>query len=263
MYIDIDTEISRYAPCNALKPHQVKEPLQLHEIPDIPWSFMAADLFDWHGKTHLVLVNSFSGWFELDYLSDMRSNTVIAKLKINVSVHGIPHTLMTDNATQLILQIMHTHGTLSMFTAALTIANPMGLQSVQSDLPSIFWKSATVNILTSALLFSTSAIFPGMVYRPLHNAFFSRKTRTFLPVTKPLLQPVIHTDVKETITKQRLRGKEYYDRNAHQLLALKPRQTVRMQTARGFDRLATVNSPAEQPNSYVVTSQGTKYIRNR
>ncbi len=102
MYIDIDTEISRYAPCNALKPHQVKEPLQLHEIPDIPWSFMAADLFDWHGKTHLVLVNSFSGWFELDYLSDMRSNTVIAKLKINFSVHGIPHTLMTDNATQFV-----------------------------------------------------------------------------------------------------------------------------------------------------------------
>ncbi len=157
----------------------------------------------------------------------------------------------------------NTHGTLSMFTAALTVANPMGLQSVQSDLPSIFWKSATVNILTSALLFYTSTIFHGMVYRPLHNAFFSRKTRTFLPVTKPLLQPVIYTDVKETITKQRLRGKEYYDRNAHQLLALKPRQTVRMQTARGFDRLAIVNSPAEQPNSYVVTSQGTKYIRNR
>ncbi len=57
-----------------------------------------------------------------------------------------------------------------------------------------------------------------------------------------------------------MRGKDCYDRNAHQLLALKPGQTVRMQTARGFDRLTIVNSPAEQPNSYVVTSQGTKYI---
>ncbi len=27
---------------------------------------------------------------------------------------------------------------------------------------------------------------------------FSRQTRTFLSVTKPMLQPVIHTDVKET-----------------------------------------------------------------
>ncbi len=50
MYTDIDTEISCCAPCNALKPHQAKEPLQLHEIPDIPWSFTAADLFDLHGK---------------------------------------------------------------------------------------------------------------------------------------------------------------------------------------------------------------------
>ncbi len=50
MYTDIDTEISCCAPCNALKPHQAKEPLQLHEIPDIPWSFTSADLFDLHGK---------------------------------------------------------------------------------------------------------------------------------------------------------------------------------------------------------------------
>lgn len=36
-----------------------------------------------------------------------------------------------------------------------------------------------------------------------------------------------------------------------------------MQTEHGFDRPATVNSPAQQPSSYAVTSQGTKYIRNR
>lgn len=78
-----------------------------------------------------------------------------------------------------------------------------------------------------------------------------------------MLQPVVHTNVKDIITKQRLRGKDYYDRNAHHLPALKPGQTVRMQTAHGFDRLAVVNSPAQQPNSYVVTSQGVKYIRNR
>ncbi len=109
MYTDIDTEISCCAPCNALKPHHAKEPLQLHDIPDLPWSFTAADLFDWHGKIHLVLVDSFSEWFELDYLSDMRSNTVIAKLKINVSVHGIPHTPMTDKRYSICVQGFCTH----------------------------------------------------------------------------------------------------------------------------------------------------------
>lgn len=51
-------------------------------------------------KTHLVHVDSLSGWFELDYLPGMKSITVIAKLKRHFAVHGIPYTLMTDNATQ-------------------------------------------------------------------------------------------------------------------------------------------------------------------
>lgn len=33
---DVEREVSSCAPCNALKPHQPKEPLQLHDIPDLP-----------------------------------------------------------------------------------------------------------------------------------------------------------------------------------------------------------------------------------
>lgn len=64
--------------------------------------FTAADIFEWHGKMHLVLVESFSGWFELDHLPDMRSVTVIAKLKRHFAVHGVPQTLMTDNSRQFV-----------------------------------------------------------------------------------------------------------------------------------------------------------------
>ncbi|KAL1261247.1 hypothetical protein QQF64_006512 [Cirrhinus molitorella] len=78
-----------------------------------------------------------------------------------------------------------------------------------------------------------------------------------------MLQPVVHTDVQEAITKHRMMGKDFYDTNAHYLPAIKPGETITMQTACAFDRLAIVNSPAEQPNSYVITSQGAKYIRNR
>lgn len=61
MYSDIEREVSRCAPCNALKQHQMKEPLQRHQIPDSPWSITAADIFEWSGKHYLVLVDSYSG----------------------------------------------------------------------------------------------------------------------------------------------------------------------------------------------------------
>lgn len=70
-----------------------KEPLKLHPFPDLPWSTVATDIFDWNGQHYLVLVNSYSGWFEIDQLRDMASTTVIRKLKRHFSVHGSPYLL--------------------------------------------------------------------------------------------------------------------------------------------------------------------------
>lgn len=47
MYSDIEREVSRCAACNALIAHHAKEPMQLHNIPELPWSFTAADIFEW------------------------------------------------------------------------------------------------------------------------------------------------------------------------------------------------------------------------
>ncbi len=66
MYANIERALSHCAPCNALKSHQSREPMHPHNVPDLPWMFTAADIFEWHGKMHLVLVDAFSGWFELE-----------------------------------------------------------------------------------------------------------------------------------------------------------------------------------------------------
>ncbi|KAL2096306.1 hypothetical protein ACEWY4_008454 [Coilia grayii] len=62
IYQDIENEVAKCAPCNALQPHQTKEPLRLHDIPDLPWAFTAADVFEWGGKEHLVLVLAGTKW---------------------------------------------------------------------------------------------------------------------------------------------------------------------------------------------------------
>ena len=42
----------------------------------------------------MVTADYHSGFFELDYLPDTTSETVVGKLKNNFSRHGIPHTLV-------------------------------------------------------------------------------------------------------------------------------------------------------------------------
>ena len=65
---DIEDRVKKCAVCNSTKAHQQKEPLPLYPVPDTPWSLVAAaDLMTWDSKQYLVLVDSYSGWWEVNY----------------------------------------------------------------------------------------------------------------------------------------------------------------------------------------------------
>ena len=48
------------------------------------------------------MVDSYSGWFEMDLLPESSSRTVISKMKRLFSTHGIPEKLLTDNGRQFV-----------------------------------------------------------------------------------------------------------------------------------------------------------------
>ncbi|ROK31190.1 hypothetical protein DPX16_4141 [Anabarilius grahami] len=91
----------------------------------------------------------------------------------------------------------------------------------------------------------------------------SRRTRSLIPMVPSQLTPRVETDVQTALFTLRQKGKISHDKSARRLSPLEPGQTVRMETTRGFDRLATVSGKALQPNSYVVQSHGKTYVRNR
>lgn len=104
---DIQAVIMACSVCKGLRPHQQKEPLKLHTVPDLPWLLVATDIFERKNHYYLVVVDSYSGWFEIDRLSNQSSLTVINKLMRHFSVHGIPQKLCSDNGTQYTSQAFH------------------------------------------------------------------------------------------------------------------------------------------------------------
>ncbi len=266
MYADIERALSRCAPCNALKSHQSREPMHSHNVPDLPWMFTAADVFEWHGKMHLVLVDLFSGWFELDHLPDMRSVSVIAKLKRHFAVHGTPQTLLTDNARQFVCSDFSDFARAWDFEHIRSSphypqSNGLAERAEQSDkhlLEKCYREHSDIQAALLHLRNLSHADLPSPA-----QLLFSRRTRTFLPELKDRLKPSVCRDVKAVLTRRRQDSKAYYDRKVHTLPPLQQGQTVWMQTARGFDKLAVVQGLASQPNSYVVASQGRQYTRNR
>ena len=65
---DIESAISQCSACNSCKAHLQKQPLINHPVPDLPWATVGADIFDWNNHQYMVMVDSYSGWFEMDLL---------------------------------------------------------------------------------------------------------------------------------------------------------------------------------------------------
>ena len=86
--------------CNSCKPHQQREPLKMHDIPERPWSLVATDLFHWNGEEYVIVTDSFCGWIETIKLSNTSSRTIIDKLKEVFARFGIPDILYSDNGPQ-------------------------------------------------------------------------------------------------------------------------------------------------------------------
>ena len=54
MYAPLEEAVKKCAPCNALKPHQQKKTLLMHDVPTLLWTPVSSDIFEWHNKHYIV-----------------------------------------------------------------------------------------------------------------------------------------------------------------------------------------------------------------
>ncbi|KAA0722308.1 Retrovirus-related Pol polyprotein from transposon opus [Triplophysa tibetana] len=269
MTADITAEILSCPVCNSTKPHQQKEPLKLYPVPDFPWSTVAMDMFEWQGKQYQVLVDSYSGWYEIALFHDATTCTVIKKLKKHFSVHGTPHTLISDNARQytsqrfkdFVKQWDFTHVTSSPEYAQ---SNGLAERAVRSA-KELMEKSHRDGTDVYLNLMNLRNIPRDPTLGSPAERLMSRQTRTTIPIHSKLLEPTPkHTQqITARILNKRNIQKRYYDASSHPLQALKMGQVVRMQTPKGYDRLGVVKEVNREPRSYTVQCKGRTYRRNR
>lgn len=78
---DIKDFISQCETCRSMEVANAKMPLVPHDIPDRPWSKVGVDLFTLNNINYLIIVDYFSGYFEVDDLRDTLAITVVRKMK--------------------------------------------------------------------------------------------------------------------------------------------------------------------------------------
>jgi hypothetical protein len=268
---NMDEELNDYvlkcSTCNSLKHHQQKEPMKVQEVPVLPWQIAAVDLFDWNRFNYMVVVDSYSGWFDIHELDDIRSSSVISKLKLTFSTHGSPQKLMSDNARQF------TSTEFAQFAREWDIkhvtsspqypqSNGLAERAVQSakDLLEKA-KRDKMDVYMALLLNRNTPRSDGLGSQTQRS--MSRFTRCFPMITNEHLKPKIVENVSDKLFKIRNAKKRYYDKTAKTLPEIVSNNIVRMQTSRGYDKKAVVVGNANRPNSYIVESDGKRYERNR
>lgn len=266
---DIENKVLSCSICNSLKSHQQKEPLHLHHIPDLPWSTVATDIFEWNGQHYLVLVDSYSGWFEIDLLRDLSSSTVITKLKRHFSVHGSPHKVLSDNGTQFTSQRFQEFAAAWDFTHITSSpeypqANGLAERAVRNA-KQLMEKSKRDGSDVFQNLLNIRNIPRDQTLGSPAERLMSRQTRTTLPISKSVLVPASknNTTVKDQLSKKRQCQKTYYDKSSKALRPLLQGEVVRLATSKGHDRIGLVKQLCDEPRSYLVQSEGKEYRRNR
>lgn len=263
---DIDNMTRSCSPCNMFHTKQQKEPMFLHDIPQLPYEIVATDLFEWDNQTYLVTVDSYSGFFDIDKLTNTTSATVIMKLKRQFAIHGIPRVLLSDNGSQFASHQFKRFSQQWQFqhvTSSPRYAQSNGLaeRAVRSAKSVLKKCSKDKSDPYLALLMMRNTPRPGLSSSA--ERLFSRKTRTTLPIPISALKPAIISNVPEALKRIRSQKKAYYDKCSKELAELKPGDIVRLEQDGKYERKGKVISKSTRPRGYVVNVNGRLYERNR
>ena len=264
----IEEVVESCAECSTFQKAQHAEEMLPAKHPDLPWSEVASDLFEFEGSSYLLTIDYYSKFIEVDELTSITSGSVIKALKAQFCRHGIPEKLRTDNGPQYV------SAEFAAFCAELQIEHetsspryPQSNGEAERAVQTVkgLWKKCKDKQL--ALLDYRTTPLASCNLSPA-QLLMGRRPRNKLPTSRKLLEPRSYNraDVKERFDKEKARQTFYYNKKAGQNLpVLEPGDPVRMTPLPGSKQWlpGTVIQHHRTPRSYVIDHNGRRYRRNR
>ncbi|KAK7901627.1 hypothetical protein WMY93_018396 [Mugilogobius chulae] len=264
----IKTFIAKCDICRSVDPKQQKESLQPHDFSYRPWAKVGTDLFSWRDKDYMVTVDYFSNFWEVDYLPDTKSTTVIHKLKAHFARQGIPDVLVSDNGPQYSSQEFKSFSTKWEFqhrtsSPGYPQSNGKAESAVKTAKRLMKKAAAAGQDPYLAILDHRNTPSQGLNTSPAQR-LLCRRTRTLLPTKETLLEPKITND-QHGLSNNRRRQEKYYNRTAKNLDCFKEGDSVRVQPFEPHKtwKVAKVIKPVSLRSYEVELESGGVLRRNR
>ena len=242
MNSEVKDYISRCEICLAYTPHQQKEPLLSHEVPNRPWAKIAADLFQFENKDYLVTIDYYSNFFEVDHMYSTTSEAVIKKLKAHIARYGVPDEIVSDNGPQFAAEEFQVFAQSYGFKHTRTSPHyPQSNESAVKQAKKILRMArASGNDFYLALLNVRNTPQEGH-NTSLAQRMMSRSTRTTLLVSASLLKPHRVHNLLESILQRQAKQQRYYDKGSKAVQQLHEGDNVKIQpvTSDEFAKVST------------------------
>ena len=267
---DIEDAVSSCVACQENRNSQPAEPMLPHEIPDRPWSKIAADMFHVQGKNFIVVVDYYSKFPEVESIPDMTPESSIQALKAIFSRNGIPDLFISDNARQFDCQQFRQfsndwefeHDTSSPGFAQ---SNGQAERTVQTVKKLIKKCVRAGDDPFIALLEYRNTPIDGCDNFSPSQMLNSRLLKRKLPTAKNLLKPHVVPSMSDQLALRQMKQKYYHDKSAKpELPQLDTGQEIKFRGPEGKWRNGTVAGKHEMPRSYIVQGEsGRMFRRNR
>ena len=267
---DIERVVSKCSICLTHRNTQQKETLMPHETPERPWQILGTDLFSWHGRDFLIIVDYYSRYWEVEPLPDTRAATVIQKTKTILARHGSAAVIKSDNGPQYGQEYKKFSREWGFKHTTVSPRHPQANGLVEKSVQIV------KRILEKADMEGSDPYIGFLEYRntPIGSCgspaqmLMNRRLKGFIPCTNKQLLPKIHKttqDIRDSIHVQKQKQKAHFDRTAKDLPPLHRGDSVRVQDYdTGRWSAAVVKNVAETPRSYIIeTEQGRQLRRNR
>ncbi|XP_021374310.1 uncharacterized protein K02A2.6-like [Mizuhopecten yessoensis] len=270
MNADIEDTVSNCSLCAEHQKLQGAEPLRPTPTPDLPYSHVGCDIFEFESRKYLLLVDYYSKYIDAVKLVSETTTSVIEVMKSVFACHGLPRKLRSDNGPQFtsaeFKKFCQTneiiHETSSPHFQSSNGEAERAIQTVKQ-----LWRKADDKEF--ALLDYRTTPLEGINLSP-SQLLMNRRPRNALPASENILKPSTYDSkkVKQHMDAQKAKQKVFYDqrRGVKELSPLEDGTEIRMKTP-GTKALTpgTVVQKSDKPRSYIVRSNesGRLFRRNR
>lgn len=255
--------------CALFRKNNSKEPIQFHDVPELPWLKLGSDIFELNRQYYLIVVDYYSKFFEVVQLNNLSSRTIINHIKSMIARHGYPLEIVSDNAPQYSSKEFKEFADKYGFkhtTSSPNYPKSNGLaESTVKIVKSLLKKCKQDNTdpYTALLNFRNS---PKENSPSPANLLFNRNLNERCPVSANYLKPKIYTRSAMLDKKLQQKVEYHYNKTAKPLNELEVGQDILFKKKISDEcwKKGIIVDKAKSPRSYIVEDEcGRQYRRNR